>query len=269
MTHVQTVWRDLCRVRETTPLVHNITNYVVANTSANALLAVGASPAMTHDPGEMRDMVAISSALVVNMGTLTPTYVAAIPLALAAAGSKPIPVILDPVAVGALPSRTDLALGWLAMYPVSVIRGNAGEIMSLAGVEAKSRGVDSLEGSEAALEAAHSLAETFGCVVCVSGAVDMITDGTAIWRIENGDPMMPMVTGLGCTASAICGAFAAVAEEDAMGQAVASAMAVTAIAGEIAAGRAKGPGTLQLELYDALYLLNEEDIATRLRMDRS
>ena len=276
MSHADAVWRDLSRVRELTPLVHNITNYVVTNTTANALLALGASPAMTHDPGEMRDMVAIANAVVVNMGTLTPTYVSAIPLALSAAAAKGVPVVLDPVAAGALPSRTDLALSWLAMFPVAVIRANAGEIMALAGVQAKARGVDSLEASDAALEAALSLAETFACVVCVSGAVDLVTDGDTVWRVRNGHPMMTRVTGMGCTASAITGAFAAVArgpgEGDAAGTMLgfaASAAAVMALAGEIAAERAKGPGTLQLEFFDALYLLKREEVAGRLRMEQA
>jgi hydroxyethylthiazole kinase len=265
VTPASGIWRDVERIRADAPLVHNITNYVVMNTSANALLALGASPVMAHAPEEVGDMVGLASALVINIGTLSGPWIASMSAAAAAAKRRGIPVVLDPVGAGATPFRTETALRLLADGPPAVLRGNASEIRALHYAEGATRGVDSRHGAEDALEAARALSRSRGCVVCVSGAVDIIVRGDETIRVMNGHPMMPRVTGLGCTASALVGAFAAV--NPSPFRAAAHAMAVMGIAGEIAAEGAAGPGSLQVRFLDALYALREKDIAKRLKLE--
>ncbi len=253
----------LVRLRAQAPVVHSITNYVVMNTTANALLALGASPVMAHAEEEMVDMVAIASALVLNIGTLSKAWIAAMFKAGEAAKAKGIPIVLDPVGVGATPYRTDTARDLMVALRPTILRGNASEIMALAGGVAKTKGVDSTAASGDALGAARALHTEFGSAVCISGPTDHIVGANAHIQIHNGDPMLPRVTGLGCTATALCGAFAAVTPDPV--RAAAQAMAVMGVAGEQAAARAEGPGTLQLHFLDALYQLHEETLAQRLR----
>jgi hydroxyethylthiazole kinase len=261
--------KDLEQVRAKSPLVHNITNYVVMNSTANALLAVGASPVMAHAPEEVADMVAIASALVVNIGTLSEPWVAAMASAAQAAAARGIPIVYDPVGVGATPYRTRTFSSLLEKARPAVIRGNASEIIAAAGSpstaeRAATRGVDSAAAAENALDAARRLAERYGCVVCVSGATDYVVAAGGTWLIANGHPMMPRVTGLGCTATALCGAFAAV-QGDRL-RATVSAMAVMGIAGEVAGGRSAGPGSMQVNFLDALHGLDGGEIARRLKL---
>lgn len=249
----------LGRVRTDHPLVHNITNFVVMNTTANALLSVGASPAMVHSTDEVEEFARIASALVVNIGTLSSEWAAAMKLAAAEAGRRGIPWALDPVGVGATRYRTNLASDLAAMGP-TVIRGNASEIITLSGsIEARPRGVDSLHGSETAIEAARALATRTGGVVAVTGVTDYVTDGTRLLRIDAGHALMPMVTGLGCTATALIGAFAAV-EGDAL-KATAAALASLGAAGRHAGERVDGPGSLMTALLDALHKLDGRMLA--------
>ena len=265
MTPASGIWRDVERIRADAPLVHNITNYVVMNTSANALLALGASPVMAHAIEEVRDMAGLASALVINIGTLSGPWIASMSAAIAAAKKRGIPIVLDPVGAGATPFRTETALRLLSEGPPAILRGNASEIRALHTTEGATKGVDSRHASEDALEAARSLSRFRGCVVCVSGAVDLIVHGDETIRVMNGHPMMPRVTGLGCTASALVGAFAAV--NPSPFRAAAHAMAVMGIAGEMAAEGAPGPGTLQVRFLDALYTLSEKDIVDRLKLE--
>ncbi len=260
MERWEAIWEDVRRIREVNPLVLNVTNNVVTNTTANALLALGASPAMSHAPEDAEELAGFAGAVVLNMGTPAANYVESMIRAARAAGE--IPVVLDPVAAGATSYRRNTVRRVLDAAEMAVIRGNASEIMALAGMGSASKGVDSLHDADEALDAARTLSLDRGCVVCVSGVRDMVTDGDAVYRIEGGHPMMPKVTGLGCTASALIGAFCAVNENylDATGH----AMAVMGIAGELAAEGAPGPGTLQYRLYDMLYLLNDEHIRGRL-----
>lgn len=249
------VWTPLARVREAAPLVHNITNYVVMNNTANALLAVGASPAMVHAVEEVEEFTAISRALVVNIGTLSPPWVDAMRLAASRARSGGIPWVLDPVGAGATTYRTSVAAELAALHP-TVIRGNASEIMVLAGsIGATGKGVDSVHATETALAPARALARASGALVAMTGAVDYVTDGTRVVAIENGHPLMARVTGLGCTASALVGAFLG-ANTDPFAATVA-ALATLGVAGEMAAARSRGPGSLQVELLDALYCLDQ------------
>lgn len=265
MTSAAGIWRDIEKIRAASPLVHNITNYVVMNNSANALLALGASPVMAHAAEEVEDMVALASALVINIGTLSGPWIGSMSAAVAAAKRRGIPFILDPVGAGATPYRTETAHRLLDQGPPAVLRGNASEIRALYFADGATKGVDSLYGAEEALEAARALSKARGCVVCVSGAVDLVVEGDRTIRVMNGHPMMPRVTGLGCTASALVGAFAAV--NPSAFHAAGHAMAVMGIAGEIAAEGAPGPGSLQVRLLDALYTLREKDIADRLKLE--
>ena len=259
------IWQAVERIRAQAPVVHSITNYVVMNTTANALLALGASPVMAHAEEEMADMVGIASALVINIGTLSQPWVKSMFKAAEHASRRGIPIVLDPVGAGATAYRTETARALVATTWPAIIRGNASEIMALYGDPTKTKGVDSTEASRDALEAARSLHGRLGSVICISGETDYILGDGALFRVRNGHPMMTRVTGLGCTATALCGAFAAVTSDPA--QAAAQAMAVMGIAGEMAAERAEGPGTLQLHFLDALYRLTEGDIQRRLRLE--
>lgn len=245
----------LSELRRERPLVHNITNYVVMSLSANVLLALGASPAMVHAVEEVEDFVGISSALVVNIGTLSSPWVDAMQRAAARALALGKPWVLDPVGCGATPYRTRVAVELVQQKP-TVIRGNASEILSLAGAAAAGgKGVDSTAGSEAAVSAAVSLAKRSAAVVAVTGATDYVTDGQDVIAIEGGAELMTRSTGLGCALSATVAAFAAVAPPLA---AASAALAVYGAAGKLAAARCKGPGHLPAELCDALYALDRE-----------
>jgi hydroxyethylthiazole kinase len=267
MPDSKTLCRDLKRIRDEAPLVHNITNYVVMNTTANALLSLGASPVMAHAAEEVESMVAIARALVINIGTLSKPWIESMHKAVRHARTLGIPWMLDPVGAGATRLRTETAIALLKEGAPAVIRGNASEMMALQGAAGSTKGVDSVHHAEAALNSARELAMQWGCVVSVSGKVDLITDGRRVVRVLNGDPLMPRVTGLGCAATAITGAFAAVNANYL--EAASHAMGVMGIAGEMAMERAAGPGTLQLHFLDALYRINDEEIAKRLRMEQS
>ncbi|MEM1030684.1 MAG: hydroxyethylthiazole kinase [Myxococcota bacterium] len=248
----------LTRLRAGVPLVHNITNYVVMNNTANALLALGASPAMVHAPDEVEDFVRLSSALVVNIGTLSQPWVEAMKLAAEAAQAAEVPWVLDPVGVGATPFRTRVAAELLECRP-AVVRGNASEILALVGATTDGpKGVDATAAVEDATVAAQAWARAAETVVVISGATDVITDGTRTVKLGDGDPMMTRVTGMGCTATALVGAFLAI-EADPF-RAAAYGMAVLGLAGRRAAGRAPGPGSLQGALLDALYALDPADL---------
>ncbi|GBC94831.1 Hydroxyethylthiazole kinase [bacterium HR16] len=259
----ESIWQDVQAIRARAPLVHNITNYVVMNSTANALLAIGASPVMAHAEEEVGEMVSLASALVINIGTLSASWVRAMHVAMRHASQRGIPVVLDPVGAGATSYRTQTVHELIASTAPQIIRGNASEIAALVSSQTSTKGVDSTLASRSALDAAWALSRSCDSVVSISGDVDYV-----VWReqqaaIHNGHPMMSRVTGLGCTATALCGAFAAVNPSPFM--AAAHAMAVLGIAGEIAAERAEGPGSLQMHLIDALYNLNLQQIAQRLK----
>lgn len=256
---------DLQLVRAQSPLVHNITNYVVMNNTANALLAVGASPVMAHAAEEVEDMIQIASALVINMGTLSERWVEAMLLAGKAATAKGIPVVFDPVGVGATPYRNEVAAKIMTVCKPTIVRGNGSEIMALLNTNVKTKGVDSTASSNAALDAAKTLANESGAVVVISGQDNYITDGNEVRIVHNGSTMMAKVTGMGCTATALTGAFAAV-NPNAL-QAATSAMAVMGLAGETAAEKAEGPGTLQMHFLDCLYNLTPDVLAEKARVE--
>ncbi|MGQ1890607.1 hydroxyethylthiazole kinase [Thermophagus sp. OGC60D27] len=256
---------DLLRkVRATSPLVHNITNFVVMNNTANALLSVGASPVMAHAPEEMASMAGIASALVLNIGTLSRQWVEGMLLAGKTARERKIPIVLDPVGAGATSFRTETCHQLIRACNPTIIRGNASEIMALISSDVRTKGVDSTESSDVALRMAKTLARETGAVISISGKTDYITDGTHVIQIQNHIPLMPKVTGMGCTASALTGAFAAVSDNALTG--AASAMAIMAVAGEKAESMAAGPGSFQMHFLDALYALNQEDLNQSLKL---
>ncbi len=256
------LWRDICLIRNQAPLVVNVTNNVVTNVTANALLALGASPAMSHAPADAAELAGLAGALVLNMGTPAKAQALSMLEAGRAANAVGVPVAFDPVACGATGLRRSLAAQLLMEVRFAVVRGNASEILHLAGQDARSKGVDSAHESEQAVEAAAALAARLGCVVCVSGAVDVLSDGQTLHLLPGGHPLMTRVTGMGCTATALIGAFLAV--NPAPLQATLHAMAVMAVCGEQAAAQSAGPGSMQLHYLDALYTLEEGHFSAEL-----
>ena len=259
--NIEMIINALHAVREQKPLVVNITNYVVMNNTANALLAIGASPIMAHSREEMAEMMSFSGALVVNIGTLDSLWIPRMMVAVEQANNHNKVVVLDPVGCGASKLRTQTSRQIADAANKLIIRGNASEIIALAGEQGTSKGVDSTDSSEAAVGAAQYLAKTYQCNVVVSGETDFIITADRQIKLNNGHVMVPYVTGMGCTLSALTGAFAAVGEETGL-----AAAAVLGVAGEIAAEQSKGPGSLQVNLLDALYLLDEETLIQRLKM---
>ncbi len=254
----ETIFSDVQAIRDTSPLVHNITNYVVMNNTANALLALGASPVMAHAQPEVADMAGIAGALVINIGTLSDPWIAAMFTAAKAAQAKGIPMVLDPVGAGATAYRTDTAKKLMQQCSPTIIRGNGSEIMALGNQDAATKGVDSASAADQAIDTAKALNLAHGSAVCITGEIDYIVHSDMVLQIRNGHAMMPKVTGLGCTASALCGAFAAVNPDPAA--AAAHAMAVMGVAGEMAGRNAKGPGSFQMHFLDALYQISASDI---------
>ncbi|MGM0403745.1 MAG: hydroxyethylthiazole kinase [Thermodesulfobacteriota bacterium] len=251
----------LAKVRKNAPLVHNITNYVVMNSSANILLALGASPVMAHCLAEIEEMTGIAGALVVNIGTIDESWLEAMLLAGKTANKKGIPVILDPVGSGATAFRTASVLRILDECRVSVLRGNASEVFSLTGSGVTTRGVDSsLSLADAHVEAARGMARDLGCIVAISGPADCITDGSRIFLVKNGHPLMTRVTGIGCGLSATVAAFCAVAGKDLL-EATVSAFAFYGICGDMAAKIADKPGSFEVAFIDCLYSADEGEIA--------
>lgn len=259
------LWANITAIRTHSPLVHNITNYVVMNNSANALLAIGASPVMAHAHPEVKSMVSIAGALVINIGTLDEYWVNSMLLAIQAAKDDGKPWILDPVGAGATPYRNEVLAQLIALQP-TVIRGNASEIMALAHHHSSpTKGVDSTHQSTAALTAAKRLNELTDSVICISGATDIIIDKSKSISLNNGHTLMSRVTGLGCTASAMIAAFVAVMPGKVI-EATVSAMALLSIAGELAAKSAAGPGSLQMHLLDKLYTITEDEFYAVLKI---
>lgn len=248
---------QLERVRARTPLVHCLTNSVVTAFTANALLALGAAPAMVVAAEEVAEFAAIASALLVNIGTLDAPQARAMELAVEAAVRAGTPWVLDPVAVGFLAYRTAFARGLVTRQPAA-IRGNASEILALAGEEGGGRGVDSTQASDAALDAAHRLARSTGAVVAVTGSTDFITDGERTVALLGGHPLLQRVTGTGCALSALVAAFLAGAPDRLF--AVAAACACMKRAGERAAAQSAGPGSFAVAVLDALSSLEPDQL---------
>lgn len=258
-----TAFGILARVRERGPLVHHITNYVVMNDTANLTLAIGALPVMAHAREEVEEMVGAAGSLVLNPGTLSSPWVEAMLLAGKRANVSGVPVVYDPVGVGATKYRSETGKRFLAELRLSVIRGNSGEVGALAGAGGVVRGVESVEGVADPAAVAGALAARTGAVVAITGARDVIANGSRVLGVDNGHPMMRLVTGTGCMATAMVGAFCAV-EHDFL-VAAAAALVCYGIAGELAAEGCAGPGSFRMRLIDALYNLDAATVAKRAR----
>jgi hydroxyethylthiazole kinase len=250
-------------LRERRPLVHQITNYVVMNETANATLALGALPVMAHALQEVEEMAAAADALVLNIGTLSEQWVEA--MLLAGKATKG-PIVLDPVGAGATRYRTETAKRLLAELEVAVVRGNSAEIATLAGQEAEIRGVESIELTGSGAELAREAARSLGTVVAVTGPTDHVSDGARVIAVSNGHELLATVSGTGCMSTAVTGAFLAV-KPDAPLEAAAEALVAFGVAGEDAARDARGPGTFHAALYDALYSLDPATLDKRALID--
>lgn len=250
----------LAAVRAKHPLVHNITNYVVMNSTANALLSLGAAPIMAHAVEEVEELVDLAGALVLNIGTLSTPWIEAMFKAGLRAKGRGKPVVLDPVGAGASRLRTRTARDLLARVKPAIVRANASEVLALGGAASGARGVDSQHTVAQARAVAVALARAYGSVLVVTGPDDYITDGRREALVGNGHPLMARVTGTGCAATAITGAFAAV-EEDPFVAAIA-ALAVYGLAGEWAASHAQRPGSYGIALLDGLDAVTPEMVRT-------
>ena len=258
---------NLALLREKSPLIHNITNFVVMNYTANALLAMGASPVMAHAVEEVEEMVSFAGALVLNIGTLTKDWIESMITAGKKASELNRPVILDPVGSGATQLRTTSARRILSETRITVLRGNASEILSLRNEGSKTKGVDSIHTVEDAAHTAKLLAAELKTTLAITGPVDLVTDGRRVFRVSNGHPMMANVTGTGCTATASIGAFLAVDPDPV--RAAATALAYFGLAGETAGKNAKAPGTFMIQLLDALYTITPEQLKEGCRIEEA
>jgi hydroxyethylthiazole kinase len=254
----------LAVVRERKPLVHSITNYVVMNETANAVLALGALPVMAHAREEVAEMVGLAGALVLNIGTLSEPWIDAMLIAGRAARNRGVPVVLDPVGAGATAYRTETAKRLLDELDLTVLRGNAGEVATLVGVEAEVRGVESVGvgGDPAAF--AREAARALGLVVSVTGAVDHVSDGERSATVANGHPLLASITGTGCMSTALTGCF--LAGKDDPFEAAVEALVAFGVAGEDAAAVATGPGSFHVALYDALAALDPATLTSRAKV---
>ena len=263
----------LNQLRQTTPLVHNITNHVAMTPTANTLLAIGASPLMAHAQQEIQEISAISAALSINIGTLSPSWIEAMQLAAMCAHRDGKPWVLDPVGIGASSLR-QYACRSLLEYRPSVIRANASEVLALVGEMNQGRGVDSGDDGEDAQERAYraavALARAQNCVVAMTGRVDIVTDGKRQITVQGGHALMGRVTAMGCALSSVVAAFlaASLAGHDEPLQATAAALACYAEAGETAGQSAQGPGSFVPRFMDALYTLDADStpLASRLEL---
>lgn len=261
----ENIWNSIELVRKSSPLVHNITNFVVMNNTANAILAVGASPIMAHAHSEIKEMVNLCQASVINIGTLDEYWVQSMIKAAEEAFKTNKPWVLDPVGAGATAFRNE-AVEKLLNFKPTVIRGNASEIMALAKYnKTKTKGVDSTNESNEAIDAALALHQEYGSIVCISGETDIIVSSEKIYYVHNGNKLMTYVTGLGCSASAVIGAFIACIDDKTL--ATLAATTLFSLSGELAAKELKGPGSLQVSLLDKLYNITKEKVMNHTKVE--
>jgi hydroxyethylthiazole kinase len=254
----QKAGENLKDLRTKKPLIHNITNFVVMNSTANTLLACGASPVMAHAQEEVEEMASFAGALVLNIGTLTPYWIDSMIKAGKRANELGTPIILDPVGSGATQLRTESAKRLIEELTISVVRGNASEVLSLAKEGSRTKGVDSIHSVDDAADAALTLSNELNTTLAITGAVDLITDGKEIHRVSNGHKLMGYVTGTGCAATAIIGAFLAVDENPLT--ATTTALSYFGLAGEKSAERATAPGSFQVGILDALFTIDYKQL---------
>ncbi len=257
----------LNRIRQSAPLIHNITNFVVMNTTANILLAIGASPVMAHCRAEVEEMTSLAGALVLNIGTLQEDWIESMICAAKTANSIGIPVILDPVGAGATQLRTRAVKKIMKECSISVLRGNASEILSLDFSHIKTKGVDtSLSLSDEMINAAKKMALDKECIIAISGEEDCITDGNRVFRVRNGQPIMTRVTGVGCGLTAVTAAFCAVADKEELIKAATAAFAFYGLCADLAIKTSDKPGSFYVAFLDCLYSIGNEEIKTFLKV---
>jgi hydroxyethylthiazole kinase len=256
----------LARIRQQAPLIHNITNFVVMNSSANILLAIGASPVMAHCQAEVEEMTSMAGALVLNIGTIQEDWLESMIVAAKTANSVGIPVILDPVGAGATRLRTEAIKEIMKNSSISVLRGNCSEVLSLGSADIKTKGVDSsLSLSGQTVVAAKQMAIDNKCVIAISGEEDCITDGKTTYQVTNGQSIMTKVTGTGCGLSAVTAAFCAVADNN-LTQATAAAFGFYGLCGDLAAKSSDKPASFQVAFVDQLYSTGNEEIRKHLKI---
>ena len=259
--------KSLEKIRHTSPLIHNITNYVVMNSSANMLLAIGASPVMAHCRAEVEEMVTYAGALVLNIGTLQEDWVESMVCAAKAANAMRIPVILDPVGAGATRLRTEAVKRIMGESAVAVLRGNASEVLSLHSADVKTKGVDSsVDFSDGMVSVAKEMSLSMNCVIAISGAEDCITDGQRVFRVNNGHPLMTRVTGMGCGLSAVVAAFCAVDRSD-LAKATAAAFGFYGLCGDLAVRVSDRPASFSVAFIDHLSVVSGEELTRSLKVD--
>lgn len=251
------------RIRAERPLIHQITNFVVMNDTANVTLHLGASPVMAHAADEVEEMVSLAGALVLNLGTLTPDWVEAMRRAGHKANELGTPIVLDPVGAGATAFRTRSSQAMLDELTPTVVRGNAGEIGALSGSGGVVKGVDSVEGVNDPEAVAH-IARTWGNIVAVTGRRDLVSDGRRTLGVDNGHQWLTTLTGTGCMATTTIATFAAVERDYLI--AAAGALATFGLAAELAATQARGPASFKLAFFDQIYNLTPEQIAEHVRI---
>jgi hydroxyethylthiazole kinase len=254
----QQIGQILTRLREQKPLLHHITNFVVMNDTANATLAIGALPVMAYALEEVVAMVEAADALILNLGTPTRERLEAMLAAGRRANERDIPIVLDPVGVGATPFRVDAAQKLLAELEVAIVRGNAGEIGALTGMGGRIRGVEAVERVAKPVATATALAQVQRTVVALTGAQDIVVDGRRVVAVDNGHPLLKVITGAGCMATTVVAAFAAVESDKLL--AAAAGLVCFGLAAELAAAGAKGPGSFKVALFDSLYNLTPEQV---------
>lgn len=253
------------KIRKDKPLIHHITNFVVMNDTANVTLHLGALPVMAHAKEEMDEMVNIASALIVNIGTLSDTWVESMLIAGKRANRRGIPIILDAVGAGATTYRTEVCKTLLQKLQISVIKGNAGEIGILSGAGGEVKGVESIGQVKNINSAVSAFAKRHKATVVVTGKQDIITDGHILYGVDNGDFWLTTNTGTGCMSTTAVGVFCAVEKDYAL--ASAAALATFGLAAENAAQNAKGPASFKIALLDALYNMDERTIKNGVKIN--
>jgi hydroxyethylthiazole kinase len=254
----------LDKVRQSRPLVHHITNFVVMNDTANVTLHIGALPVMAQAQEEVADMVSRAGSLLLNLGTPSPERVASMLIAGRRANTLRIPIVLDPVGVGATPFRTDNTMRVLEMLDIAIVRGNLAEMSNVAGIGGQVRGVESVGGGDP-VAVAHAMALRWGLTAAITGARDIISDGQRTVAVNNGHEWLTTITGSGCMSTAMVAAFAAVGSEPLL--AAAAGLTCLGLAAELAADRTSGPGSFKVALFDALYHLSPEQVRSGARVE--
>jgi hydroxyethylthiazole kinase len=248
----------LQRLRRQNPVVHHLTNWVTIYDCANVVKVLGGSPVMAHALEEVAEMTGIASALVLNIGTLTPDLVAAMKVAARSANHRGIPVVLDVCGAGATSLRDRACFELLDEARIDIIKGNASEVARINGEEVRTRGVDASRVAKDLAAVARELAGKRGCTVVVTGKEDLVAAGRRLYLVKNGHPLMAQVVGTGCMAASVIGAFAAV--EPDLGYAAAAGLACFGVAAEVAAQEAAGPGSFKERLFDCLYRLDQQTV---------